>query len=148
MRSHRQLTYCLYVSKRHMMLEVFTDSSKSFYKFGDLIFLNKIETLYLVDFINERFVSTNKDIDDFVCRSIVALSRRLSVNLYFSSMHFTDSDCCCRLWQCLHLYLREPSVWRPSLTHCCPQYQLLIVVYHLIWYIPISQFRFFFIYLH
>ena len=71
---HQDVAYCLYGSKRHMMLEVFTDSSKPFYKFGDLIFLNKIETPYLVDFIKERFVSTGKDIDDAACRSIVALA--------------------------------------------------------------------------
>lgn len=71
---HQDVAYCLYGSKRHMMLEVFTDSSKPFYKFGDLIFLNKIETPYLVDFIKERFVSTGKDIDDAACRSIVALT--------------------------------------------------------------------------
>ena len=71
---HQDVAYCLYGSKRHMMLEVFTDSSKPFYKFGDLIFLNKIETPYLVDFIKERFVSTGKDIDDAACRSIVTLA--------------------------------------------------------------------------
>lgn len=71
---HQNVAYCLYGSKRHMMLEVFTDSSKPFYKFGDLIFLNKIETSYLVDFIKERFSSTGKEIDDAACQSIVALA--------------------------------------------------------------------------
>ena len=40
---HQSVAYCLYGSKRHMMMEVFTDSSKPFYKFGNLMFLNKID---------------------------------------------------------------------------------------------------------
>lgn len=59
---HQNVSYCLYGSKRHMMLEVFTDSSKPFYKFGNLIFLNKIETEYLVAFFNSRFTDTGKRI--------------------------------------------------------------------------------------
>ena len=39
---HQNVAYCLYGSKRHMMMEVFTNSSKPFYKFGNLMFLNKI----------------------------------------------------------------------------------------------------------
>lgn len=71
---HQHVAYCLYGSKRHMMLEVFTDSSKPFYKFGDLIFLNKIETPYLIDFIRERFTATGKAIDEAACRSIIELT--------------------------------------------------------------------------
>ena len=33
-----------------MMMEVLTDSSKPFYKFGNLMFLNKIEAPFLVEF--------------------------------------------------------------------------------------------------
>lgn len=61
---HQYVAYCLYGSKRHMMLEVFTDSSKPFYKFGDLIFLNKIETPCLVSFFNNRFADTGKNITE------------------------------------------------------------------------------------
>lgn len=60
---HQNVAYCLYGSKRHMMMEVFTDSSKPFYKFGDLMFLNKISTPYLVDFFVRRFVDTGKIIN-------------------------------------------------------------------------------------
>lgn len=60
---HQNVAYCLYGSKRHMMMEVFTNSSKPFYKFGDLMFLNKISTPYLVDFFVRRFVDTGKIIN-------------------------------------------------------------------------------------
>lgn len=61
---HQNVAYCLYGSKRHMMMEVFTDPSKPFYKFGDLMFLNKIETPCLVDFFKSRFADTGKNISD------------------------------------------------------------------------------------
>ncbi len=71
---HQRVAYCLYGSKRHMMLEVFTDSSKPFYKFGDLMFLNKIETPYLVEFFKTRFADTGKSICDEAANLIAILS--------------------------------------------------------------------------
>ena len=68
---HQNVSYCLYGSKRHMMLEVFTDSSKPFYKFGNLMFLNKIDTPYLVSFFKERFADTKKKITEEACNLIV-----------------------------------------------------------------------------
>lgn len=59
---HQNVAYCLFGSKRHMMMEVFTDSSKPFYKFGNILFLGKIGTQKLVDFFIHRFSSTNKRI--------------------------------------------------------------------------------------
>jgi len=55
-------TYCLYGSKRHMSMEVFTSPSMPFYKFGDLIFLDKIPIEYWKDFIQKRYKSTGKKI--------------------------------------------------------------------------------------
>lgn len=71
---HQHVAYCLYGSKRHMMLEVFTDSSKPFYKFGNLIFLNKIATPYLVDFFKTRFTDTGKSITDEASHLIAELT--------------------------------------------------------------------------
>lgn len=70
---HKNVAYCLYGSKRHMMLEVFTDSSMPFYKFGDLMFLKKIDTEYLVDFFDRRFTETGKQISGDACRLIAEL---------------------------------------------------------------------------
>ncbi len=71
---HQHVAYCLYGSKRHMMLEVFTNSSKPFYKFGNLIFLNKIDTPYLVEFFNTRFADTGKSITNEASHLIAALA--------------------------------------------------------------------------
>lgn len=70
---HQNVAYCLYGSKRHMMMEVFTNSSKPFYKFGNLIFLDKIGTQYLMEFISRRFADTGKEIADEASRLIVEL---------------------------------------------------------------------------
>lgn len=70
---HQNVAYCLYGSKRHMMMEVFTNSSKPFYKFGNLIFLNKIETPYLVEFFFKRFYDTGKRINEDAAHLIVKL---------------------------------------------------------------------------
>ena len=61
---HQNVGYCLYGSKRHMMMDIFTDSSKPFYRFGDFLFLKKIEKEKLVAFIKERFRQSHKEIDD------------------------------------------------------------------------------------
>jgi len=61
---HQNVAYCLYGSKRHLMLDVFTNSAKPFYKFGHFMFLNKIETPYLIDFFKSRFEDTGKTISD------------------------------------------------------------------------------------
>ena len=69
---HESIAYCLYGSKRHMMLEVFTDYSMPFYKFGDIMFLEKIKTPDWVEFIKSTFDRTGKSISDEVCGEIVA----------------------------------------------------------------------------
>lgn len=70
---HQNVAYCLYGSKRHIMMEVFTNSSKPFYKFGNLMFLDKIGTQYLMEFISRRFADTGKEIADEASRLIVEL---------------------------------------------------------------------------
>lgn len=71
---HQHVAYCLYGSKRHMMMEVFTNPSKPFYKFGNIMFLNKIDSKYLVAFINERFTDTGRQITHSASELIVELT--------------------------------------------------------------------------
>src|SRR5690606_24732 len=67
---HRHVSYCLYGSKRHMLMEFFTDSSMPFYKFGDLFFLEKITTRYWIPFIQKRFADTGKQISSPLAEKI------------------------------------------------------------------------------
>lgn len=70
---HQNVAYCLYGSKRHMMMEVFTDPAKPFYKFGNLMFLNKIATSCLMEFFKSRFADTGKSINDEASQLIAEL---------------------------------------------------------------------------
>ncbi len=68
---HKNVSYCLYGSKRHMMTEVFSSYNMPFYKFGDIIFLEKIHEKDWIPFICKRFEDTGKSIDKEDARTIV-----------------------------------------------------------------------------
>lgn len=58
---HQQhVTYCLYGSKQHMMMELFENQSMPFYKFGEIMYLQKIEEKYWVKYITNAFEQTKK----------------------------------------------------------------------------------------
>ncbi|MBW6481781.1 MAG: ATP-binding protein [Vicingaceae bacterium] len=59
----KYVTYCLYGSKRHMMTDIFNNPSKPFYRFGDIMLLQKIETSKWISFICKGFEDTGKMID-------------------------------------------------------------------------------------
>lgn len=61
---HQHVAYCLYGSKRHMLMDVFTSSSMPFYKFGDILFLDKIHRNSWIPFICGRFEDTQKHISE------------------------------------------------------------------------------------
>jgi len=71
---HQHVSYCLYGSKRHMLLDVFTNSSMPFYKFGDMMFLEKIDTEQWMRFIKKRFKDTGKTITSADARLIASLA--------------------------------------------------------------------------
>ena len=58
----KNVTYCLYGSKRHMMTEIFNNPSKPFYRFGDIMMLNKIPRKNWITFIVNGFKKTGKSI--------------------------------------------------------------------------------------
>jgi hypothetical protein len=77
LRSHWQkhtfANYCFYGSKQHMMTELFNSKSMPFYKFGDIIFLEKIPEKYWVSFIVSGFNKTGKVISDHAAEKIALL---------------------------------------------------------------------------
>lgn len=74
----KNVTYCLFGSKRHMMLDIFNNSSKPFYKFGDIILLQKISKEHWVKFIINNFLSTKKIISEEYASSIADLMQNHS----------------------------------------------------------------------
>jgi len=67
-----EVTFCLYGSKRHMMTEFFTSTSMPFYKFGELIYLQKIEPHYWVKFIVSAFKKTKRSISKQLASELVS----------------------------------------------------------------------------
>jgi len=70
---HQNVSYCLYGSKRHMMMDIFTSASMPFYKFGDIMFLEKIAEDKWVTFLQEKFLETKKKIHEAEARLIAQL---------------------------------------------------------------------------
>ncbi len=68
---HQNVAYCLYGSKRHMLMDVFTSSAMPFYKFGDIIFLEKIDEKDWIPFLKKRFADTGKTIRSKEARYLV-----------------------------------------------------------------------------
>lgn len=64
------VTYCLYGSKRHMMTDIFNNPSKPFYRFGDMMLLQKIKREKWVSFIQESFKKTKREITPEVAEMI------------------------------------------------------------------------------
>lgn len=71
---HQNVTYCLYGSKQHLMTKLFSKHNMPFYKFGDMIYLQKISTPDWVEFICRRFEVTGKqispDLAEKVCTTV------------------------------------------------------------------------------
>lgn len=70
---HNKATYCIYGSKRQMMATIFENPSMPFYKFGDVMFLNKIETPHWISYIVKRFKLTGKTISEELAERIALL---------------------------------------------------------------------------
>ena len=66
----KSVSYCLFGSKKHLMNELFEKKSLPFYKFGDAIYLSKIETRDWIDYICRRFEATGKRISEKLAEKI------------------------------------------------------------------------------
>lgn len=66
----KDVSYCLFGSKKHLMNELFEKKSYPFYKFGDAIYLQKIGTQDWVEYICNRFSVTGKQISEQLAERI------------------------------------------------------------------------------
>lgn len=68
---HQQaVCHVIYGSKRHMMMDLFNKQSMPFFRFGDVMFLDKIKREDWVPFIKGRFASVKKTIANDVADHI------------------------------------------------------------------------------
>ncbi len=68
---HENTCYCLYGSRKHMMMELFKTESRAFYRFGDLFLLEKIPEEHWIDFIQSSFRKTGKKISKDLVNSMI-----------------------------------------------------------------------------
>ena len=64
------VSYCLYGSKRHLLMNMFGKRSFPFYKFGDMLFLERIPLDCWMDYIQRRFAQFNKHIDKLLIEEL------------------------------------------------------------------------------
>ncbi len=74
----KNVSYCLYGSKKHMMEQMFQNHSYPFYRFGDLFYLDKISEEDWVKYICGRFKVTGKHISEELARMICKVTDRYS----------------------------------------------------------------------
>jgi hypothetical protein len=59
---HKLVSYCLYGSKRHVINELFQNQSMPFYRFGDLLYLPRIDQSHWLTYIQESFEKQGRKI--------------------------------------------------------------------------------------
>jgi len=90
---HQQnVSYCLFGSKKHMMIDIFQSKRMPFYQFGDTIMLGKIGKQEWVDFIISKFEKEGKRISsqfaEQICDKVECYSsyvQQLAGNVLFET---------------------------------------------------------------
>lgn len=70
---HQHVNYCLYGSKRHMMMDIFNNAKNPFYRFGQVLYLKKIDKKYWTPYIISQFKKTGKNISELLATHICEL---------------------------------------------------------------------------
>jgi len=97
---HQNVGYVLYGSKKTMMTEIFNSTSKPFYKFGEIIYLNRIQSDHLRKYVQHAFSSTGKEISVEIINRIIDTTenhphylQQFSRNIWLiSGKRVTDND--------------------------------------------------------
>jgi AAA+ ATPase superfamily predicted ATPase len=92
---HDRVSYTLYGSKRHLMHELFEKKEKPFYKFGDVMYLEKIAENEWVKFITAAYKRTEKSISKPQAKHIAQLMQNHPYYVQqfaFSLWEKTDSE--------------------------------------------------------
>lgn len=90
---HKNASYCMYGSKKHLMMKLFQNKRMPFYKFGETMFLERIPTEDWVEFIQKRFESRGKSIsEDYALRICQITDRHSSYVQELSWDVFAETD--------------------------------------------------------
>lgn len=74
----RNVSYCLFGSKKHLLTEIFQSKRMPFYQFGDTIYLEPIPTSEWVPFICSRFEQQKKHISEEYAAKICEMVQNYS----------------------------------------------------------------------
>jgi uncharacterized protein len=85
--AHKNTAYCLYGSKRHMMMAMFNDQQNPFYRFGDMVQLKKVPVDYWSSFIQKQFKASHKSISKDLS---IAMSEKME-NVSFYVQHLAHT---------------------------------------------------------
>lgn len=66
----RNVSYCLFGSKKHLMMKLFQNRKMPFYQFGEMMFLDKIPTADWIAYICSRFKKQGKHISEELAQKI------------------------------------------------------------------------------
>ena len=66
----RNVSYCLFGSKKHLMMKLFQNRKMPFYQFGEMMFLDKIPTADWIAYICSRFEKQGKHISETLAQKI------------------------------------------------------------------------------
>lgn len=66
----KNVSYCMYGSKKHMMENIFLNRSYPFYRFGDIMYLKRISEKDWIEYICERFRITGKAISEELAKEV------------------------------------------------------------------------------
>ena len=75
--SHQHCSYCLYGSKYHIINQLFSNESMPFFRFGDILYLDKIPENHWRKYIKDGFRLAKKSIDIKYIEYIIHLSDNL-----------------------------------------------------------------------
>lgn len=97
---HQQnVSYCLFGSKRHLMLNLFQSKRMPFYQFGDMLFIDKIPEGMWVPFICKRFKVSGKTISEAfalrICQTVENYSsyvQQMAWNVFTSTEQEVDEE--------------------------------------------------------
>ena len=66
----KHVSYCLFGSKKHLLLNLFQNKRMPFYQFGDTIFLSTIPTADWIPFIKNKFAEKQISISDLLIEQL------------------------------------------------------------------------------
>lgn len=89
----KQVSYCLFGSKHHLMSAIFLHRSMPFYQFGDIISLDKIATVDWVEYIVSHFADGKRTISRALAEDICRFTENYSAYVQqLSWLVFTQKE--------------------------------------------------------